>query len=160
MERPQGARQKEVPVSRLDLQTAVRAGAVALVNGYRTAASLDLGQVYRARPAQIKTPSAFVDRVSEDADAFTKEEYQRVVRVGIRIVWGVYDSGQAVDQRDQFVDGFYGYVADSGYHAFGGNAECVWVGTDDDEDWRPDWIDTDDSKYFSTLITLEGRAST
>lgn len=146
-------------MSRLDLQTAVRAGAVGLVNGYRTAVSLQLGQVYRARPAQIKAPSVFVDSVSEDASSFTREEYQRVVRVGIRVVWGVYDSGQTVDQRDEFVDGFYGHVADN-YHAFDGNAECIWIGTEDDEDWRPDWIDNDDSKYFSTLITLEGRAST
>lgn len=147
-------------MSRIALQTAVRTGAVALINGYRTSASVELGQVYRARPAQIKTPSVFVDRVSEDADAFTKEEYQRVVSVGIRVVWGMYDAGQTVDQRDEFVDGFYAHVADSGYHAFDGNAECIWIGTEDDEDWRPDWIDNDDSKYFSTLITLEGRAST
>lgn len=146
-------------MTRLDLQSAVRSGAVTLINGYRDAASLQLGQVYRARPAQIKVPSVFVDSVSEDADAFTREEYQRVVRVGIRVVWGVYDSGQTVDQRDAFVDGFYGHVADN-YHAFDGNAECNWIGTEDDEDWRPDWIPSDDSSYFSTLITLEGRAST
>jgi hypothetical protein len=146
-------------VSRIALQTAVRAGAVTLADGYRTAANLKLGQVYRSRPTLIKTPSVFVDSVSEGSDSFTTAEYQRVVRVGIRIVWGVYDSGPTVDQRDAFVDGFYAYIADRP-RAFDGNADCVWIATDDDEVWSPDWIPTDQSVYFSTLVTLEGRAST
>jgi hypothetical protein len=146
-------------VTRIALQTAVRAGAVTLADGYRVSASLSLGQVYRARPAQIKAPSLFVDSVTERADSFTTAEYQRVVRVGIRVVWGVYDSGQTVDQRDRFVDGFYAWVADRP-RAFDGNADCVWIGTDDDEDWSPGWIPEDESKYFSTLVTLEGRAGT
>lgn len=144
---------------RLPLQTDARAGTVALIEGYRTSSGTVLGQVYRARPAQIKAPSVFVDSVSENTDAFTVEESQRVVRVGVRVVWGLYDAGQTVDQRDAFVDGFYAHVMDN-YHAFGANAECNWIATDDDEDWSPEWIETDQSKYFSTLVTLEGRAST
>lgn len=146
-------------MSRIALQTAVRAGAVKLVDDYRTASSLKLGQVYRARPGQIKTPSVFIDSVSEDTTAFTRTESQRVVRVGIRAVWGVYDSGESVDQRDRFVDGLYGAVMDN-YHAFGDNTECTWVATSDNEDWSPEWIPADQSRYFSTLVTLEGLAST
>jgi hypothetical protein len=146
-------------VSRVDLQTAVRAGAVTLVNGYRASESLTLGQVYRSRPTGIKAPSVFVDSVSESTEAFTREESQRSVLVGIRVVWGVYDSGSTVDQRDRFVDGFYAWVMDH-YHVFGSNTECNWIGTSDDEVWSPEWIPTDQSVYFSTLVTLEGRAST
>lgn len=146
-------------MARLPLQTAARAGAVTLIDGYRTASGVALGQVYRARPMQLKAPSVFVESVSEDATSFTKEESQRVVRVGIRVVWGVYDAGQTVDQRDRFVDGFYAHVTDN-YHAFGANAECDWVGTTDDEEWSPEWLPTDTSSYYSTLVTLEGRAST
>jgi hypothetical protein len=130
-------------MARLPLQTAARAGTVALVNGYRTANSLDLGQVYRARPKQIAVPSVFIDRISEDADAFTREESQRTVRVSVRIVWGLYDAGEAVDH----------------YHAFGGNAECNWIGVTDDPFWTPEWIEGDEERYM-TEITLEGRAST
>src|SRR3972149_12171914 len=97
-------------MTRLALQTAVRAGAVTLVNDYRASAGLSLEQVSRARPAQIKTPSVFVDSVTESADSFTTREYQRAVRVGIRVVWGVYDSGSSVGQRGAFVDGFYAWV--------------------------------------------------
>jgi hypothetical protein len=145
-------------MARLPLQTAARAGTITLVDGYRASVNLDLGQVYRARPKQIKTPSVFIDRIVEDTDAFTAEESQRVVRVSVRIVWGLYDAGDAVDQRDRFVDGFYGWVMDH-YHAFGGNAECNWIGVTDDPDWTPEWIEGDESRYM-TEITLEGRAST
>ena len=77
----------------------------------------------------------------------------------LRIVWRVYDTGDAVDQRDRFVDGFYAYVMDN-YHAFGGNAECNWIGVADDPSWTPDWIPGDTESKFLTEITLEGRAST
>lgn len=146
-------------MTRLAFETACRAGAVELVDAYRQAASLKLGQLYRARPAQIKAPSVFVDSVAESTDAFTNNEGQRTVRVSIRAVWGLYDAGDAVDQRDRFVDGLYGYVMDHP-HALGPNSTCSWVGVRDDEAWGPDWIPADTATYFSTLITLEGFAST
>lgn len=147
-------------MSRLALQTAVRAGTVDLLNGYRQAAGLRLA-VYRARPAKLDgLPFAWVESIREDTTSFTREESQRVARVGVRVVWGQYDSGAAVDQRDRFVDGFYGHVMDNP-HAFGGNAECVWVGTTDDEQWEPDWLPDDKvGRYFSTLVILEGAAAT
>ncbi len=145
-------------MARLALQTAARAGTITLVDGYRTATSLATGQLYRARPKQLKPPSIYIDRITEDADAFTREESQRVVRVALRIVWGLWDAGDAVDQRDRFVDGFYAHVMDN-YHAFGANSECNWVGVTDDPDFTPEWIDGSES-YFMTEITLEGRAST
>lgn len=146
-------------MSRLALQTAARAGSETLLKEYATSASLKLA-TYRARPVKLQgLPFAWVDSIREDADAFTVEESQRVVRIDIRIVWGVYDAGPTVDQRDRFVDGFYAWVMDH-YHQFDGNAETNWVGTSDDEQWSPSWIPDDTNSYFSTLVTLEGRAST
>lgn len=146
-------------MSRLPLQTNVRAGAVALVQGYRDASGVKLNQVYRARPMQIKAPSAFVESIGEETTQFTATEAQRVVRAAVRFVWGVYDAGPTVDARDIFIDGFYGHVMDNP-DAFGANAECDWVGTADAEQWSPPWLPEDLSVYFSTLVTLEGRAST
>lgn len=146
-------------MARLALQSAARAGTIALVDGYRASAGLQMGQIYRARPAQIKAPSAYIDRITEDTDAFTREESQRVVRVALRIVWRLYDYGDAVDQRDRFVDGFYAWVMDN-YHAFGANAECNWIGVADDPSFSADWIESDSQDYYMTEITLEGRAST
>jgi hypothetical protein len=146
-------------MARLALQTAARAGTVALVHGYRTAASLEMGQLYRARPKQLKAPAVWIDSIIENTDAFTVEESQRVVRVTLRVAWRKYDTGDAVDQRDRFVDGFYGYVMDN-YHAFGANAECNWIAVSDDPDWTPEWIPENPESMFLTEITLEGRAAT
>jgi len=150
-------------VSRIAFETACRAGAVSLVDGYRTASSLKTGLVGRARPTKLTTPAIFVDSVAESTTDFTQKESQRTVRVGIRAVWGVYDAGQTVDQRDRFVDGLYAYVMDNGDHAFGANTTCSWVAVTDDEVWTPDWLAADqqpEQPMYSTLITLEGFAST
>lgn len=146
-------------MARLPLQTNARAGTVALVNGYRTASGVALGQVYRARPKLLKIPSVYIDRITEGADAFTREESQRTVTVALRVVWGKYDAGDSVDQRDRFVDGFYGHVMDEGGDAFGANAVIYWRTVADSPDWTPEWL-PDEGPYFMTEITLEGFAST
>jgi hypothetical protein len=147
-------------VSRLPLQTNARAGTVALVEAYRQSASLTLGQLYRARPAgSPKVPSIYIDRITEGADSFSAEESQRVVVVALRCVWGVYNTGDAVDQRDRFVDGLYGYLMDSGKDAFGANAVIYWRTVTDNPDWTPEWLPESDP-YYMTEITLEGHAST
>lgn len=147
-------------MARLPLHTNARVGTVALVEGYRTSTGLALGQLYRARPAgSPKVPCVFIDRIVEDADSFTREESQRAVRVALRVVWGIYDTGDTVDQRDRFVDGFYGYVMDEGGNAFGANAVLYWRTVTDDPDWRPEWL-AESEPYYMTEITLEGLAST
>jgi hypothetical protein len=145
-------------VARLPLQINARAGTISLVNGYRTASSLDLGQVYRARPKLLKPPSVYIDRITEGTDSFTREESQRTVTVALRVVWGAYDAGDSVDQRDRFVDGFYGHVMDNP-DAFGANAVIYWRTVADNPDWTPEWL-ADAGPYFMTEITLEGFAAT
>ena len=146
-------------MARLPLQTNARAGTIALVNGYRTASSVALGQVYRARPKVLKPPSIYIDRITEGSDSFTREESQRTVTVALRVVWGAYDAGDSVDQRDKFVDGFYAHVMDEGGDAFGANAVIYWRTVADTPDWTPEWL-PDAGPYFMTEITLEGFAST
>ena len=146
-------------MARLALQTAARAGTISLVDGYRTAASLKTGRLYRARPLKsVLPPDIYIDRITEATDAFTREESQRTVLVALRIIWGTWDAGDSVDQRDRFVDGFYAYVTDNP-HAFGANSECNWQGVSDNPEFTPEWQDGSES-YFMTEITLEGRAST
>jgi hypothetical protein len=145
-------------VARLPLQTNARAGTINLVNGYRTAATLQLGQVYRTRPKELTLPSAYIDRISESSDSFTREESQRTVTVALRIVWGQTYGGDAVDQRDRFVDGFYAHVMDNP-DAFGANAVIYWRTVGDTPDWTPEWL-ADVGPYYMTEITLEGFATT
>lgn len=150
-------------MTRVAIQTEGRAGIFTLVTGYCAASGTKLGQVYRARPTRLTTPSAWIESVGESTDDFTPRESQRTVRIGLRVVWGVYDAGPTVDARDKFVDGFYGYVMDNGDHSFGPNTILSWVGTNDDENWTPSWLPQDQQPVqpmFSTLITLEGFAST
>jgi len=146
-------------VARLPLQTNARAGTIALVNGYRTASGLELGRLLRSRPvAKILLPDAYIDHISESSDSFTREESQRTVSVALRILWGRQYAGDAVDQRDRFVDGFYGYVMDNP-DAFGGNAVIYWRAVADTPEFQPEWIDAQET-YFMTEITLEGQAAT
>lgn len=146
-------------MARLALQTAARAGTIALVSGYRTSASLALGQLYRARPRQIKVPCVYIDAIPEDAESFTREESQRTVRVRLRVLWGLsVDAGEAVDQRDRFVDGFYAWVMDN-RGAFDPNSMVSWISVSDDPDFTPEWI-TGSESYYMTEIVLEGFAST
>lgn len=137
----------------------MRTAAVTLLTDY--AASVDLKlQVYRARPASLYVPTAFVESVSELLTEFTVTTRQRVPTVLVRVVWGLFDSGTAVDQSDTFVDGFLDWVADN-VHASGANTTITAVRTSDDPTWVPDWFKQEDQKtYFTTLIALEGFAAT
>src|SRR5689334_14749490 len=131
---------------------------MALITGYRTSVSLPTGQVYRARPKLLKPPTFYIDRITEGTDSFTREESQRTVLVAFRAVWGAYDAGDSVDQRDRFVDGFYGWVMDHP-DAFGANAVIYWRAVADNPDWQPEWL-PDEGPFFMTEISLEGFAST
>ncbi len=147
-------------MARLPLQTNARAGTIALVNAYRTATSLKLGRVLRSRPIKgVLLPDAYIDRITEGADNFTREESQRTVTVALRIIWGRYSAGDEVDQRDRFVDGFYAYVMDNGKDSFGANATLSWRTVTDTPDFQPEWVDAPDV-YYMTEITLEGFAAT
>lgn len=146
-------------MARLPLQTNARAGTIELVDGYRTSVNLKTGRLYRARPLKsVLPPDIYIDRITEGAEGFTREENQRVVLVALRVIWGTWDAGDAVDQRDRFVDGFYAWVTDH-YHAFGANSEVNWISVSDNPEFVPEWQDGSES-YFMTEIILEGRAST
>jgi len=146
-------------VTRIAFQTAMRAAAVQLLTDYAASVSLGL-QVYRARPASIYPPSAFVEGLNETLIDFTSSTRQRVPTVLARIVWGDFDSGTAVDQRDAFVDGFLDWVQDR-YHAAGANTLIAGVRVSDDPTWVPDWMKPENQRvYYSTLIALEGFATT
>lgn len=129
-----------------------------MLKDFAQAGGFDL-QVYRARVGQFKPPTAYVESITEGAEPLTKEESQRTCAVLVRVVWGVYDSGSTVDQRDRFVDGFYAHVEDNP-HAFGANTTCSFAAVSDDPDFTPDWIPEDTTPKFATAITLEGFAAT
>lgn len=143
---------------RLAVQSAARAGAQKLLDDYAAAVGLGL-RTYRSRPALLKPPQGWIDRIDEDLIPFTLTTRQRIPRVVVKVAWGLYDSGAAVDQRDRFIDGFLDWVADN-YHAFGTNTDVNGVAVRDDPSFTPDWIADDTNVYLATEITLEGFAAT
>ena len=144
-------------VTRVAFQSATRVAAVQLLTDYAASAGVKL-QVYRARPQSVVPPTAFVDSIAETLTDYTITTRQRSVRASVVVLHGLFDSGEAVDQRDKFVDGFLDYVV-SRYHQAGPNTLIAGVAVSDDPTYVADWIKPPNI-FFATVITLEGYAST
>ena len=146
-------------LARIPFQTQARAGAVTMLNAYAASESIKL-QVYRARPRSINPPTAFVDAINETLTAFTITARQRRPTLEVIVVHGLFDSGEAADQRDAFVDGFADWVAEN-FHAFGTNTLVGAVTIQDLPSYIPDWMpDSEKRTYYATQISLEGFAAT
>ena len=149
-------------VTRIAFQAAMRAAAVDLLKDYASSASIKL-QVYAARPASLFPPTAFVDRLTETTDypgAVTWR--QRTVRAEVVVVHGLFDSLEAVTQKDAFVDEFMDWVTDN-VHAAGANTTIAVVSVDDEPAWSPDWRPANATNgpnptYYATRLILEGFA--
>lgn len=145
-------------VDRIAFSAAVRAAAVSLLEDYAANASIKL-QVYRARPASVKAPCAFVDRMAERIDYPSAVTWrQRYPRAEVIVLHGLFDSGEAADQRDTFVDGFMDWVTDR-VHEAGTNTTISLVLVEDIPVYVPDWQAPDLQRaYYGTRLTLEGFA--
>lgn len=122
--------------TRLNSHGKLRAACVTLLTSYGSGASLKL-QVYPARPMSVYPPCAFVDRIDEDL-VYTAGLRQSHPTAQILALWGPFDSKEAADQRDAFVDGFLDQVTD--------NPEAMNVATLvelnrvlDEPTFTPDW---------------------
>ena len=136
-------------------QAAMRAAAVELLTDCATAASVKL-QVYRGRPTSLYPPTAFVDGMHDRLDDFTENLYQHNPTIDVLCVWGLFDSGEAVDQRDAFVDAFHNYTR-TRYHAASATSLIGPRQLDDLPAWVPDWMPPEKQlTYFATQIVLEG----
>jgi hypothetical protein len=141
------------------MRAEMRAAAVTLLEGYKTANDGALRQVYKARPLSIATPSGFVDSIDESELNYTPAGTQRTPEVVIRLVRGTFSSGDVADANDELVDGFIDYVVDN-RHVAGGNTLSLITSVEDDDGWVPEWISvrdgTEQRAYYSTLVTLTG----
>jgi len=145
--------------TRIAFETNARAAAVTLLEDYAAAAGINL-QVYRARPRSIAPPTAFVDAINETLVDFVGTIRQRTPHVAIIVVHAIFDSGEAADQRDAFVDGFLDWIADRAY-GFGGSTQVVVSEVSDLPAWVPEWMPpAQQQTFYATQITLEGFAAT
>jgi len=134
-------------------------GIVQALEGFKTAEGLNL-QIYRGRPASLFPPTAFIDARHDTielnfagADAYHAMEHTAVVEVVV--VHGIFDTGEAIDQRDAFVDAFNNYLrANRMVGLAGGNSVLERVRLDDIPNYVPDWIERP-LTYFATLYRLE-----
>lgn len=149
---------------RVTLRVDLRAAAHELLSDYAASASIKL-QVYRARPRSIHAPSAFLDVMRETRAYRGIQLVQRTPQVDVVIVHGPrlpdggsFDSGDAADQADAFVDGFVAWV-DANVHAIGPNTTVGAMAVEDDPNYVPDWVPVAEQRsYYATRITLEGYA--
>jgi hypothetical protein len=151
----------------MTLRVDMRTACVALLTDYTASASpVPKMQIYRARPRTVSAPSAFVDVVRETRVYQGVQLVQRTMQADVRILHGPreigggsFDSGDAVDQADRFVDGFVAWV-DANVHEIGSNTTIGAVSVEDDPTYIPDWLPINEQmSYFSTVITLEGYAA-
>lgn len=142
----------------MSLSADMRAAAVSLLTDYGAAAGIKL-TVYRARPASIFPPHAFVDSLSDRVEYVGPSLMQRTPTIDVVVVHGPFDSGEAADQRDAFVDGFVAWAA-TRFHEGGANTLVGITAIDDLPNFTADWTQQGQPirPYYATRITLEGYA--
>ena len=156
----------------MTLRVDLRAATVSLLSGYNASLALPLKlQVYAARPRSIHPPTAFVDVIRETRIYQGIQLVQRTAQADVIILHGPreagggsFDSADAADQADRFVDGFVAWV-EAHVHEIGPNTTIGAISVEDDPVYTPDWIvsggglERDLSSYYATRITLEGYAA-
>ena len=134
----------------------LRAAAITMLEDYSEQAAVRL-QIYPGRPRTIVPPTAFIDLIREDR-TFTGLLVQRTPTVEIVVLHGLFDSKEAVEQADAFVDGFLDWC-DTHFHAAGGSTLVGAVSTEDLPSYVPDWLPPEQQRtYYGTQVNLEGLA--
>jgi hypothetical protein len=141
------------------MRAAMRAAAVSLLEGYRTANAGSLRQVYGARPKSIAAPSAFVDSINEGQIDYSGHMIQRTPDVIIRLVRGTFATEDVAGANDDLVDGFITYVSQiANRDAAGAHTLSLVTSVEDDDGWIPEWL-PESQPFYSTLVTLSGEGA-
>lgn len=138
-------------------QAAYRAAAVGMLTACATNASVTM-QVYPGRPTSIYPPTGFIDAMGDNTTDYPGSStiYQHAPVIEIVTVWGLFDSKEAVNQRDAFVDAFHEWVR-ARPHEAGARSLISPRTLADIPTWVPDWLPEEQQRaYYATRITLEG----
>lgn len=139
--------------TRVAVSSEVRANACQLLRDYAAEALVKL-QVYAGRPRSLHPPTAFVDEMRESVTFAAGFGGDRQPSVDLLLVWGTFDSADTTAQADEFVDGFYAWVADRP-HALHPNSIVESIQRSDEPTFTPDWVPPDEQKaYYATRLTL------
>lgn len=116
--------------------------------------------VFPARPRSISCPHAFIDATTETVvfNGPSPSNLQRTPTMEVVVLWGLFDSAEAVAQRDKFVDGFLGWVADRA-HAINPTTLVEIPQIVDEPTFTADWArDGQQGPYFATRFLVGGAA--
>ena|SRR6185369_2544183 len=139
-------------------QASYRAAAVQFLSDFATDTGNAL-QVYPGRPRTLFPPTAFVDGINETFTPFVGRIDQRTPIVRVIVLFGLFDSADAVQQKDDFVDGLLDWVQGLP-HAAGANTLIRISETRDLPDFVPEWLPPEQQRtYYATEIDLEGFAT-
>jgi hypothetical protein len=144
-------------MARIAFQSRLRAACITLLDAYGTAVGINL-QTYPGRPSTLYPPTAFVDRIDERID-YTASLRQRHPVAQVVVVWGLFDSAEAVAQRDAFVDGFLDTATEDPDAA--NVATLIELNQVQDEPvFNPDWGNEAqrNTSYYATRLFVEGLA--
>lgn len=140
----------------MGFRTDIRAAAVALLEGYKTATTGLKLQIYPGRPASIYPPTAFVDAINEGNILYTAGPRQRSPEVQIILIQGVFDTEEATTQQDELVDGFIDFVT-ANKHQAGGATLVTVTQVEDLPAYIPDWLNLETPPiFYASRVTLTG----
>jgi hypothetical protein len=148
-----------ITFSTIPFHRLMREAVVELLVQYGQSAGLLL-DVYPGRPMELRPPHAFREQQPEIQNPLGISNRQRTIRSQWLIVWGLFDSGEAAVNRDDFADGFSALVL-ANAHKADANTELHVSDIEDIPVWTPDWGSDlqRNTSYYATRITVEGFAS-
>lgn len=145
----------------MGLQADYRAAAVGMLTDCAANASVAM-QVYPGRPMTLYPPTGFVDAMNDALEPFpgTSTLFQHAPTLEVLLVWGTFDSKEAVNQRDAFVDALHAWVR-ARPHEAGANTLIGPRTVTDIPAYNPDWGSDQQRElsYFATRVVLEGLAT-
>lgn len=130
-----------------------------MLEAFKADSGLNL-QIYPGRPRSLFPPSIWQDIRRDEINLRGVRDTNwlgHVMRTDLVALHGLFDTKEAVTQRDAFVDAFLSYVRakrDSGLA--GDNSVLLSVSITDVPNFVPDWVPEQERvAYYATLITLE-----
>ena len=115
-------------------------------------------QVYPGRPRSVAPPTGFVDSMGNTYSPTpgASHLYTHTPTVELVFVWGTFDSKEAVDQRDAWVDAFHDWIRER-RDAVSGASLIGPTELSDIPVFVPDWLpESEQRTYFATRLVLEG----